>query len=68
MIVTCMTCQKQYEIHQQDSQYSKIKRGLSRLYVCKNCNTSIQENAGKVTGISAADLDPHQDILNKRRS
>ncbi|WP_407690645.1 DUF2197 domain-containing protein [Salinibacillus xinjiangensis] len=63
MEVTCMTCQKDFEIDAKDPQYSKLKRGISKMYVCKNCNQSIQGQATNLTNIHLDDLDPHNKAL-----
>ncbi|UOQ43574.1 hypothetical protein MUN89_16895 [Halobacillus salinarum] len=63
-----MTCRKTYEIDRTDSQYTKLKQGKTKLYVCTNCNTSIQQSANTTTGTSASDLDPYTEILEKRKS
>ncbi|WP_260400921.1 YlaI family protein [Salirhabdus euzebyi] len=64
MDVICMTCQKAYTIDSKDPQYTKLKRGLTKLYICTNCNQSIQGEASRTKQINPHDLDPHQKALN----
>jgi uncharacterized protein YlaI len=57
--VTCMTCRKKYVIDHRDPQYTKIKRKLTKFYVCKKCNSGLQNEATMITGIGPNDIDEH---------
>lgn len=46
-----MLCKKEYSINTADSQYSKLKNN-PKSFICKNCNTSLQKESIKETGIN----------------
>jgi len=52
MDVICMFCKKEYSIDKTDIQYNKLVNNKSGLYICKNCNTSLQKESINSTGIN----------------
>jgi uncharacterized protein YlaI len=62
--VSCMTCRKKYNIDHRDPQYQKIKKKLTKFYVCKRCNSGMQKDAVQTTGINPNDIDEHDQYLN----
>lgn len=61
--VTCFFCKKEYSISSSDDQFFKIKKNPNASYVCKDCNTSMQKDAQKSTGLNPDAIDPYSKYL-----
>lgn len=54
-----MSWAKKFLLEPSDPQYSKMKEGKIKLYICKSCGNSLKEDAIKSTGINPNILDGH---------
>jgi uncharacterized protein YlaI len=54
----CMSCSKKTAVDPSESQYTKLKNGLTKLYICKACNERMKQDAVKSTGLDPKMLDP----------
>lgn len=59
MKVVCMFCKKEYSIDSTDPQFAKLSKNKSGLYICKNCNTSLQNESIETTGINPNQIDKY---------
>jgi uncharacterized protein YlaI len=59
----CFSCRKEYEIDYKDSQYNKMKKNPKALYVCKNCNQSMQRESQSKTGLNPDLVDEQNKYL-----
>jgi uncharacterized protein YlaI len=58
--LTCMTCRKKYIIDHRDPLYTKIKQKKTKYYICSKCNSGMQNEAARITGINPNDIDEHE--------
>ncbi|MBE1446788.1 uncharacterized protein YlaI [Paenibacillus sp. OAS669] len=54
----CFTCNGKFLLDPSDPQYRKVKTKQTKYYVCRSCNSSIQGEAVKQTGLDPKLLDP----------
>jgi uncharacterized protein YlaI len=61
----CMSCAKCFELHPNDLQYTRLKRGQTKLYICEGCNRALKEEAIQSSGVRPDFIDPVNYFLDK---